>query len=169
MSKTRASIALLIASSFLVFAAIGPADAAKKRSCKNKKEEKGCTLKDGATYKGSVAGGGGIRVFVNKSDWFVALSATDRGQGPCNPRFNQASMEFKGRPKVGKTYKFSENRNRPDRGVETLTKISGKVKITSSKKATFSGSYFRQRSFRGNVIGGGPCQRDLKGTAKREE
>jgi len=168
MPKTRSSIALLAAGSCLALAAVGPADAAKK-SCKNKKEESGCKLPSDAKYGGTHAGGGGANVSVNKSDWFVSFSATDRGQGPCNPRFNQASIDFKGRPKVGKTYKFSENTNRPERGVETLTRISGKVKINSAKKATFSGSYFRQRSFRGEVIGGGPCQRNLKSTAKREQ
>ena len=164
MLKMRTASTLLAATSLLAVAAVGPADA-KKSSCKAKKEQVGCRLASGTEYNGTTsAGGGNVGVRVEKSGWSLGIVVNDR-TGPCSGRLDRTSVDFDGRPKVGQTYRLQQRRSL-GRGLRGTIAVSGKVKITSAKRATVSGSYHRERPL--STGGTAVCDRSLNVAAKRD-
>ena len=124
-----------------------------------KKEQAGCTLKSGTIYSG-----GKDSVFasvqVEDNEWFVISNARRK----CG-RSAVGGETYKGRPKVGKSYKFSSTRQQRIGTVRLTTTVTGSVKINSAKKATFTGSFAHGRE---GVTGTGNCGGPLSFTAARE-
>lgn len=160
MRRLRGTTVLVVAGSLLATLAIGPAEA-KKRSCKNKKEQSGCKLKKDAAYQGSAKDGRGVGLSVDRGFWRAYVRVAG-----CNKRGN-VGQTFTGRPKVGATYNLTINRREGAGTVRIYTTFSGKVKINSAKKATFSGNYERRIEARSGSPA--PCQASIALTAKRTQ
>lgn len=151
----------------LAVAAVGPADA-KKRSCKSMKEQKGCTLKDKASYefpsfKVRQVKGAPVyaRASVSKGRLELVFSLS---RDSCSERFDRITIPSVRKPKVGKSYKFKYDvfrRGRARGTADSTFKASGTVKLTSAKSASFTGSYTRTTTDQPS------CERSLKVTAKR--
>lgn len=130
-------------------ASISPADAAKKkRSCKSKKEDKGCKLPKRAAYAdnaGDTIFNVGQRVVgdVDRTLYNAGITVTVR-TGRCAPQEDdvpgRSGVGIKARPRVGKTYKGKRSEPNPpaDPDGSRVDVASGKVKVVSAKKVKIS-------------------------------
>lgn len=153
---------LVVAACTLTVGVIGATPAgAKKKSCKQYKEQKGCKLKIGTTYAGGTNSPISTSVGVNayKSTFTIqirgGLTCANSGQKRVIFR---ARFAFPGRLKVGKSFAFS-GLERPGGSV----KLSGKLKISSRKKAKLTATYNDSAS--NDRVS--PCTADLGRKLKR--
>lgn len=164
-------ILLLAALAALSLATIAVAPAVGKRTCENKKEDKGCKLPKGADYYKAVKEGsseGSIALYVGKKGWTVSLS---RAYSKCvrSAPFigDRIALDTgfgrKGRPKVGKKYtvKGREDGTGADGTVAESFSYKGTVKFKSARRASLKFEHL-------GIVGGQVnCEGTLKATLKR--
>lgn len=153
----------------LVTIAVAPA--AGKRSCKSKKEDKGCRLPKGADYFKAVKEGsseGQISLGVVKKGWSVSLSRVYSKCDKFAPSIGDkialdTGFGRKGRPKVGKKYtvKGRKDGTGNDGTVAESFAYTGTVKFKSARRASLK---FAHTSIAGGEL---QCQGSLKATLKR--
>jgi hypothetical protein len=147
-----AALAAALAFNSLVNAPPEALAKAKKKSCKPRKEQKGCKLPSGAIFSGS-SSVGDIEVRTSSNGASVEAGIN---LAPCTPEPGNISgaSRFSGkRPKVGGTITF------PDIPQEEAGSVSGTVKFTTATKAAANLT----------ITGvGGTCKGTIQMTLKRE-
>lgn len=163
----RALRTLTLITTLLAVAVVATAGsaAARKPSCKSKREHRGCQLKKGADYQRNLSAGFADLAVASRKKLVVSFRAHGnfKTDPNCLPMATAVSATIKKGAKVGRSYKFKGRNPKPG----AMNHISGTVKIKSAKKASFKGSFKSVATVNGKETPTVLCARSPKGTLKR--
>jgi hypothetical protein len=147
--------------------AAAPGASPSKRSCKNKKEQTGCALPNGAHYTAhSKDGEKRITDFGVHGSFSAVQSYVTSGDPRCDQQTTPpfTSVDIRKRTKVGKTYKATLKEDiYPGFRRDEVT-VTVKIKSAKKMKITVKGTLFFTTD-----SGNYNCSVNFKGTAKRSQ